>query len=81
MKLIDNWQKAWKALSVLLPFIATTIALLISMLTNLVDTGAIDVNKDLFWGYILTGLTYAGRIIQQVNLFISMTSDKEDTDI
>lgn len=70
MQLIDNWQSAYKSFSVLLPFIATTIALLVSMLTGLDSSGVIDVNSNLYWGYALTGLTWLGRIVQQVGLFV-----------
>lgn len=51
MKLIDNWQKAHKSFAVLLPFfLATTIALLLSMITSLNTNGVIDVNNDIWWG-------------------------------
>lgn len=76
MKLIDNWQNAYKSFSVLLPFIATTIALLISMITGLDSSGVIDVDSNLYWGYALTILTWLGRIVKQAGLFIK--EDVED---
>ena len=78
MKLIENWQKAWKSYSVLLPFVATTIAVLVSLITSLISTGVVGVEASLFLGYVLTGLTYAGRIVQQVNLFIASTKNEEE---
>lgn len=77
MKLIDNWKKAYKSFSVLLPFIATTIALLISIITSVLSSGVIDVNNEIYWGYALTGLTYLGRIIKQVGLFNAITDGDE----
>lgn len=76
MKLVENWQSAYKALSVVLPFLVTTIALVISFLSNLTESGVIGVDQGLFWGYLLTGLTYLGRIVRQANLFIN-GEDKE----
>lgn len=75
MKLINNWQNAYKSFSVLLPFIATTIALLISLLTGLDSSGIIDVDSNIYWGYALTALTWLGRVIKQAGLFI-----KEDVE-
>lgn len=77
MKLIDNWQKAHKSFAVLLPLIATTVALLISIITSLNTNGVIDVNNDIYWGYALTVLTYIGRIIPQVGLFFPAENDTD----
>ena len=76
MKLIENWDKAHKSLAVVLPFIATTVALLISIITSLNTNGVIDINNDIYWGYALTVLTYIGRVIPQVGLFINSDVDK-----
>lgn len=78
MKLIENWGSAYKALSVVLPFLATTAALLVSMITGLQDTGLIDVNTDLFWGYALTALTFIGRVIPQGSLLLGIPAKKEE---
>ena len=77
MNLIQDWKKAHKALSVLLPFIATTIALLLTTLMGMADEGIIDVNTNLFWGYALTILSYLGRIIPQVGLFLNIDTEKD----
>lgn len=81
MKLIDNRQKAHKSFAVLLPFLATTIALLLSMITSLNTNGVIDVNNDIWWGYALTVLTYLGRIIPQIGLFFPVEDSTEKKDI
>lgn len=78
MKLIDNWQNAYKSFSVLLPFIATTVALLISIITGLDTSGVISIDSNIYWGYALTALTWLGRIIPQVGLFIKVESEKEN---
>ena len=79
MTLIEDQSKAHKAYSVLFPFLATTITLLISMITSLSTSGVIDINNDIYWGYALTGLTYAGRVIKQVDLFTSVAGSISNT--
>lgn len=77
MKLIEDWKKAHKSFSVLLPFIATTVALLISIITSVLESGVVGVDHEIYWGYALTILTYVGRIIRQVGLFSTITGSEE----
>jgi len=79
VKIIEEWKKAHKSFSVLLPFIATTVALLISILTSVLESGVVSVDNEIYWGYALTVLTYLGRIIKQVGLFNAITGSEVES--
>ena len=62
MKLISNWQKMWKSLAVILPFITTVVYAVITYYidANLIPVGFLPV------AIVISG--YLGRIIKQPKL-------------
>lgn len=78
MKLINNWQNAHKALSVILPTIGSAIMLLIFCLQK---AGELNLIPDDYVPFITTVLVpvlaWIGRVIPQVTLLFSQI--KEDS--
>lgn len=76
MKLINNWQKMWKSLAVILPTVAVLIGV---MLNALVDKGYIDgsiaeivrvalANDSVGMAIVVLVVGFLGRIVKQPKL-------------
>ncbi|MGQ0880324.1 DUF7940 domain-containing protein [Acinetobacter baumannii] len=79
MKLINNWQQAHKALSVILPTITSVIMLLIYCIQQATDLSLIP---DEYIPFVTTVLvpvmSWIGRVIPQVSLMFGKIEVEED---
>ena len=71
MKLINNWQQAHKALSVILPTVGSLVLLMVYMLEEAGKLSLIPVEYLPFVTTILVpSLAWIGRVIPQVSLML-----------
>ena len=78
MKLINNWQNAHKALSVILPTLGSIIMLLIFCLQK---AGELNLIPDDYVPFVTTVavpvLAWIGRVIPQVTLMLGKLNDEQ----
>jgi len=76
MKLINNWQNAHKALSVVLPTLGSIIMLALYMLQKM---GELNLIPDDYVPFVTTVLVpvlaWIGRVIPQVSLMLGVKKD------
>lgn len=78
MKLIDNWQQAHKALSVILPTLGSLVLLMVYMLEEAGKLSLIPTEYLPFVTTILVPvLAWIGRVIPQVTLMLGDSSGGE----
>lgn len=73
MKLISNWQQAYKSLAVILPTIGNLILLLLFLIEKSQELNLIPADYLPFITAIITPmLAFLGRVIPQVSLYLGV---------
>ena len=73
MKLISNWQQAYKSLAVILPTLGNLAILLLLLIEKSQELNLIPVEYLPFITAVITpALAFLGRVIPQVNLYLGV---------
>ena len=73
MKLIPNWQQAYKSLAVILPTIGNLVLLLVFLIEKSQELNLIPAEYLPFITAVITPvLAFLGRVIPQVNLYLGV---------